>query len=54
MTTTPRRPRRPELLRKVTATLAVLGAVAGLELFVAVGPFDSAHDPFPQLVVTAR
>jgi hypothetical protein len=40
------------VVRKIAATLAVIGAVAGLELFAAVGPFDDAHDPVPHSVVS--
>ena len=49
-----RQARRPDLLRKVAASLAVLGVAAGLELFAATGSFDSGHDPFPHAIAVDR
>lgn len=46
-------PRRRPILKRVAATLAVVGAAAALELFVSAGSFDGSHDPFTQSV-TAR
>jgi hypothetical protein len=40
------------VVRKIAASLAVIGAVASLELFTALGPFDDAHDPIPHSVVS--
>jgi hypothetical protein len=42
--------RHRSLLRKVFATLAILAATAGLELFVALGSFDGPHEHFSSSV----
>lgn len=48
MTSTPRPSRTA---RKVAATIAVVAALAALELFAALGSFDQRHDAMPTSVV---
>ncbi|WP_158548604.1 hypothetical protein [Blastococcus sp. TF02A-26] len=40
----------PSLLRKLLASLAVVGAAAALPVVAAVGSFSDDADPFPTLV----
>jgi hypothetical protein len=44
--------RRTQAGTKVAASLATVGAVAGLVLFAHVGAHEDGNDPFPHSVIT--
>jgi hypothetical protein len=46
--------KRTSLRRKIAATVAILAAAAGLELFVALGSFDHQHTVFTPSVIAGR
>jgi hypothetical protein len=46
-----RKAARVSALRRVLASLAVVGVAGGLMAFATFGSFTNAHDPFPRSVL---